>query len=73
MTGDRAARHGAADEELGLELQPELDVAGLAAAFGVYASERRIPADRRREALGEWLDELIAAEQRGDDPARDDG
>ncbi|WP_026876044.1 hypothetical protein [Jiangella gansuensis] len=64
MTEDRAAErnwpagHGRYEAQLSLEL--DLDVVGLAAAYGDYAGERGIAAGRQREAIIGWLDELIA-------------
>lgn len=64
MTGDRAAErnrpaeHGRNEAHLSLEL--ELDVVGMAAAYGDYAGERGIAAGRHREAIVDWLDEMIA-------------
>lgn len=38
----------------------DLDAIGLAAEFGAHVRRRGIPPEEQRQALGDWLDEMIA-------------
>jgi hypothetical protein len=50
---------------------PDLDAIGLASEFAEHVRRSGIPPEERQQALGNWLDQLIAGLEAEIDPGHD--